>query len=558
MSLSKSDPAASEDDSTGFGDELSDLSEAELAERANKSVDEFYNRSEERATEWRESILEEEAAASMDEFYSRTGGLSQNGENTLSEWRQSFLEDEAESAFDSHTELFSKSAKAHLENPEWQSRYGEFVDTEISQTGSTATAAIAGLFDDDQLGQAKGEALDIVAQNPDGVQFAEIVKNVLDDRAVTNATYQYKQLKDWIKASEYTQTSMEGGIWVKPSLHLSKQYADQINARQQGDENSNGETGEKFKPQYPKDRVKSILDKRVRLDDGEDGVDLHDYRWEILREQATELANIDDKWTIFERIDRAEYLLLKYTNRFNDVGRAEDILDGLNFALNAAAREYSNAVVLTVTVDPKRFDSHSAAVESITENKGRLMDWLAYQVAPGTERDMPENMSVLEFQENGLPHYHIVLFGCSWLTSQEQLSAKWSDLGVGSVVDARVAGSRNGSFIMHNDDGVTRTLKDYLGKSARELVELAGMSPAELQEQVENGDIHMWRQALYWATGKQYYSCSPDLKKSNDGDDVEDEQGDVTIWEFVGVARYEDIPAHVRQQGSFGGIPPPG
>jgi hypothetical protein len=539
---------ASDGDSGGFGDELAELSEAELEERANKSVQEFYSHGEQEATEWRESILDDEAEKSLDEFYNRFGGLKQGRADTLSEWRESFLEQEAESAFEYRTELFNKSAEAHLENPEWRSKFSEFVDTGVTQTGGSSASVFGSSFDDSQLGQAKGESLDIVAQNPNGVQFSKVAKAVLDDEAIQNATYQYKQLKDWITESEYTQTSESGGIWVEPSLHLSKQYASRKTARQQDGANSNGQTGAELEPQYPKDRVKSILDKRVRLDDGDDG-DLHDYRLEFLRELATELANIDDKWTIFERIRKAEYLLIPYLTRFNDDNRAGETQEGFNFALKTAARDYHNAILLTVTVDPKRFDSHSEALESLTDKRANLVQWLSTEYQLGYR---PENMSVLEYQENGLPHYHIVLFGCTWLASQEQLSAKWSGMGVGSVVDVRSVGSRNGSWIMHKD-GVTTTLSDYLGKSIQELVDLSSMSVAELQEQVDSGDIHLWRQALYWATGKQYYSCSPSLKESNDGDS----QPHIAEWRFVGVAEYSEIPSHVVQNSVNRGRPPP-
>jgi hypothetical protein len=390
--------------------------------------------------------------------------------------------------------------------------------------------------------------------SPDGVPFSKVVSDVFDSPAGGGAEYQLAR-RFYRRHSEHFEIERRQGIlWVEPrpsAFHLSQQYASRKTARGEAGSSSNKETGAKLEPQYPKDRVKSILKKRTRLDDGGDGVTKHDYRQEILREQATELANVDDKWTIFERLRGmgSDYLLLPLTTRFNDSSKAGDIQEGFNFALNAAAREYHNAVLLTVTVDPKRHESHTAALDSITENKGRLMSWLSSEYQLGYR---PSNLSVLEFTESGLPHYHIVLFGCTWLASQEQLAAKWSDLGTGSVVDVRSVGSRNGSWLMHKD-GVTTTLRDYLGKSIQELVDLAGMSPGEIQKQVENGDVHLWRQALYWATEKQYYSCSASLKKSKDGDTLPH----VTVWSFVGVADYSSIPSHVVNNAVRIDKPPP-
>jgi hypothetical protein len=381
-----------------------------------------------------------------------------------------------------------------------------------------------------------------------------VVSCVFESAASGGAEYQLAR-RFYQRHSQYFKIERRrGSLWVEPRLdafHLSQQYASRKTARGEGEGSSNRETSAKLEPQYPKDRVKSILRKRTRLDDGGDAVTKHDYRQEVLRELATELANVDDRYTIFERLrgQGQEYLLIPYLTRFNTPSRARERQKGLDFALDTAAREYLNATVLTVTVDPKRHENHAAALESLSENKGRLMSWLSTEYQLGYR---PENLSVLEYQENGLPHYHIVLFGCTWLTSQEQLSAKWSDLGAGSVVDVRMVGSRNGSFMMHKD-GVTTTLRDYLGKSIQELVTLSSMSPAELEEQVDSGDIHLWRQALYWATGKQYYSCSQSLKKSKDGDSLPP----VSVWRFVGVAQYSEIPSHVVQNSVNRGRPPP-
>lgn len=305
-------------------------------------------------------------------------------------------------------------------------------------------------------------------------------------------------------------------------------------------------------PQYPKDRVRSILSKRTLLDGSTGG---HDYRAELLGELATERENIADRFSIFERVrgQGADHLLIPYTTRFNSRDRATDTQGRFRTALRKAAGEYSDAVVLTVTVDPKRHESLSAALESLTENKGRLLSWLSTDYQLGHR---PDNLSVLEFMENGLPHAHIVLFGRSWLMHHRGLSAKWSDLGAGSVVDVRTATNRGKEWLMHNDDGGTVTLRQYLGKAIRGLVDLAGMDESELRDAVDSGEVSgLWKHALYWATERQYCSCSPALKESTD-----DGLPHVTEWRFRGVATYADIPAHVRRDAVVArrqGRPPP-
>jgi len=178
------------------------------------------------------------------------------------------------------------------------------------------------------------------------------------------------------------------------------------------------------------------------------------------------------------------------------------------------------------------------------------MSWLATDYQLGYR---PENLSVLEFTESGLPHYHIVLFGVDYAVSQEQLSAKWRDYGQGSVVDVRTAKNPHDGDMwrLHDDSMGTVTLRQYLGKAIRELQSVANGDADDLRNRLDDEDISMWRQALYWATERQYFTCSPSLRET-DADADRDTLPHVTTWEFVGVAQYRDIPAHVRESATFG------
>jgi hypothetical protein len=99
------------------------------------------------------------------------------------------------------------------------------------------------------------------------------------------------------------------------------------------------------------------------------------------------------------------------------------------------------------------------------------------------------------------------------------------------------------------------TLAQYLGKAIRGLQSVATADAADLQDRLDDGDLSGWKQSLYWATERQYVTCSPSLKATDDdgdGDDGDPELPHITKWQFIGVSRYEDIPAHVRQSGTFG------
>ena len=402
-----------------------------------------------------------------------------------------------------------------------------------------------------------------VRHAPEGTPLSKIVRDVLDADAVAgDADYQLAR-RFFARHSEFFKTDRRGGLtWVEPRLGLYERlnlrppYARRKTSGRRGDgddagleagtDDVAGDDGEKL---YAKGRVRQYLSHYLTV--GSDNT-----RRSLFDQFVKDVEGTADKWQVFERVRGSgdDYLCLPYRTRYNDAGRATDIRERFETALRQASRRHNDAVVLTLTTDPKAHDGLHDAVENLSENKARLMSWLSTEYQLGYR---PENLSVLEFSESGLPHYHVVLFGVSWAVSQGQLAAKWRDLGQGSVVDIRAATNTHDAetWLLHDDDRGKVSLRQYLGKAIRELVDVANTDAADLRERVEDGEISAWRQALYWATERQYYTCSPSLKASRG--DGGDGLPHVSTWSFVGVAEYHQIPAHVRQAASFGDRPPP-
>lgn len=344
-----------------------------------------------------------------------------------------------------------------------------------------------------------------------------------------------------------------------------------------GVESRGGPTAERF----PKDRARRTLSKRTRLDggDGLDG-DGYDYRADVFRELARYRDETDDKWQYFERLRGAgsRYLVLPYLTRYNDGDKARDTQRRYRGALRRASCRYSRAAVVSLTVGPNRFESHSEATEAI---RGAVSKWLqreSYQLG-----GRPDNLKVLDFQRNGLPHYHVVLFGVEAVEGDDETATGEPTLSTGDVrqywderadvgreVDVRPAyynrgvGDRResradledsdgrravdrddvGAWILHDDEGGRVSLGYYLGKRIRGLVELAETDTGDLFEAVEAGDLSLWRHALFWAYEARYCTVSPSLRADRD-----DGLPAVRIWRYVGACRFDQIPRHVLDDG---------
>ena len=412
----------------------------------------------------------------------------------------------------------------------------------------------------DRRAEDKARLFQYVRHAPEGTPLSKIVADVFDgDGDAGDADYQLAR-RFFARHSEFFKIDRRGGLaWVEPRLGLYERlnlrppYARRKTSGRRGDGDagdvaSGGDRGDGQK-MYAKERVRQYVDRYLSV--GSDAV-----RRALFDQFTKDVEGTADKWQVFRRHSGSgdDYLCLPYRTRYNDAGRATDIRMGFETALRLASRRHNDAVVLTLTTDPKAHDGLTDAIQSLSDNKARLMSWMSTEYQLGYR---PENLSVLEFTESGIPHYHVVLFGVSWAVSQSQLAAKWRDLGQGSVVDVRAATNTHDAetWLLHDDDAGKVSLRQYLGKAIRELVDVANTDPADLRERVKSGEIGAWRQALYWATERQYYTCSPSLKRSRG--DAGDDIPHVSTWEFVGVAEYHQIPAHVRQAATFGDRPPP-
>jgi len=214
----------------------------------------------------------------------------------------------------------------------------------------------------------------------------------------------------------------------------------------------------------------------------------------------------DQEIIVYDQDNPDRFLLFPYRTRFNDTGRALSNLDNYDAKFNEAEQYYDTAVFLTLTTDPamhktlwhanrymsvawNRFMSLVqkreliARKEELTYAKQQELKragwrepqirqhirsrdfrhWLDDQTAGSSYR--PRYISVAEFQQNGLIHLHVLIFGKQWLSHKNQLAADWERCGQGRIVDVCAVRRSKDGWTWSNPNSRPRDAKP--GEDAR-------------------------------------------------------------------------------------------
>jgi hypothetical protein len=371
---------------------------------------------------------------------------------------------------------------------------------------------------------------------------------------------QYQRIRRFVNQEDFFRVETSGGFCqIEPtvkafglSLESDVSVTEKRNteAESESDNSEDNISDTDTTEAYPKDRVESLLNKRLRLN----AEDHADYRPEINRELATYRNNIKGTWSYFGHDFRNLNLGIPNTTRFTDSYDSAKSQRQFREALDNADEDFDSGVVVTLTIDPKGFETHSEATESIRKAKKNLLQTLDYQLG-----EYPTQITIPDFQtKTGLLHYHIALFGVTNVSesqnqvgqptiSESQIREYWSDTyDIGTQISIQQILTRNGDWLLHRDDK-TVSLSYYLGKRIRELQDLAGLDGGSMP-------LKYWRHALFWVYDLRYVTCSNSLK-----DDTEDSESDLpetdSVWTYLGTARYDQIPSHIRDNMILLGTP---
>jgi len=304
-----------------------------------------------------------------------------------------------------------------------------------------------------------------VAQHPEGTPLTHIVSYVVKGVSPeacervegSDPDYQFayrfvNNLAD--REDPYVRKSESSGVlMVTPTLRLLDLITEGITQT----------TTERDGPVFDREFLRNYLAKVDSVDE-----DLQ----ELLVDGFTSYLNrIEDYKLLFDvhfvdgqGSETTRRMTKDYKTRFNDSGRVSKQFARFNDALEYGYDHADNAVLVTLTTDPKRQDSLLDGIDSINENFNRLLSY--FDSDPSTKSDTrqegtcgwrpelddsvtgrprcrPDYIKALEFTEKGYPHLHVLFFdvperesdGMPWLCDKPELAKKWSDYGQGEIVD---------------------------------------------------------------------------------------------------------------------------
>lgn len=435
--------------------------------------------------------------------------------------------------------------------------------------------------------EEKEKVCKIVASAPEGLTLGELLNRLHGRDGWESGGAAYQRTRRFVSSHPeyFSVRDASSHIWVDPQLSL----LDLING---GITPNTTEKPQHTGREFCEDVLKSVKE-------------VNDRGQELLERNLSEyLERINDLRLVLQAQDpneSPEYITLPYKTRFNDEGRINKQWSIMSRSLELAGGEWENAALLTLTTDPKKFDSLHGMWTSINESWNRFMSWVSTDSRLGYR---PEYVKVLEATEKGYPHIHAIVFleedstrydGMPWLEDKQAISEYWAKYQ-GEVVDVQPLtyvrdlgdgyeaeegwvrwdsdGDHGGNLGREASDGggQGQTAGAYLGKylsaiyggirdaNAKDVeVMTDGGQPLEDEEGGKYEDkAATWKVAMYWATRRKIRTNSLELRgmveeamEEEEGEDLEAALfGEIAArdYEFVGAWGYGDLPDHIRRE----------
>lgn len=237
---------------------------------------------------------------------------------------------------------------------------------------------------------------------------------------------------------------------------------------------------------------------------------------------------------IFALVDEAtgDTLGAEYSTRFNDTKKAAANLRKFDHAIDVSLRDYWRCCFLTLTTDPKIFDSNWDANRHVGLAWNKFMAFLTKRLG-----SRPKYVAVYEYTKKGYIHIHALVF-LDYLLDHKEISKAWARIGQGEIVYVYNlynvkdrTGSRSWLWGKRRPRRAkVRSGNDYIAKYLKK----------SLFAQSDFYDSQANIQSLYWVFNKRFFTCSRALTPPKEGGEEETPEEIRARYFFDGVYPAED------------------
>jgi len=253
--------------------------------------------------------------------------------------------------------------------------------------------------------------------------------------------------------------------------------------------------------------------------------------WEELYDLFLDyLDDVDSRIIVLKHRLDPKFLLLGYKHRFTK-RRLLEIKERFERAWDELSKGHSYGVYWTLTIDISKYDSLYEASVQASKAFNRLMSWVRR-----TLNFRPKYICIIEFQDNGRIHYHVIMFGIKRIADKfAKLTPELEKVGFGKINWIyQLRRTKKGKWVWsrHRPRGSRLNPKDYLMKYLIKALR-APRDCADL-------DVQDMKIAMYWATNKRFFTCSR-LSRSDGGLELRGE-GE---YFFIGSFTILDIPMEI-------------
>lgn len=226
------------------------------------------------------------------------------------------------------------------------------------------------------------------------------------------------------------------------------------------------------------------------------------------------LEDVNQKIVILKDPDFDDYLVVKVKHRFRKY-RLIDLIHVYRSLWKSASR-YQTGVFITLTMNPLVYPDLRTASYFISMAFNRFMSYLRRRF----KNIKLAYIAVLEFQDSGNPHLHVVLFGINRIMDHYRLTAYLVRWGFGPIHYEYKIVNRGGRWVWADSNPQSRpktassSVSDYLEKYLKKTFDSI-LNDVEISSYTNpsNVDVSNMKVAMYWALDKRFFTYSRTLSE---------------------------------------------